>query len=291
MTAGGKKPADRGGGGGRDGRGGWNQQDLGRKILPDGIRRELNRKRRVPNTVSLDFGAIKELPSSWDLGGWIIQQELSPTYGFEVKSINRSEYDSKFYLQLEGEEMVEKFLDAVGEEGREWKDVKSGQVHCIKAKQEGDEWIKVKIVNIHVETEVKQVEAYFRHVGDVKDFKRDVLEGMALDSASIKVKLNEGMEMPTYLIVKGIPGDEEGVVKWELDYPGKPSICYRCYQAGHWRRNCRNPAVPISALLAGPDLSQGGVKGSYAQAVRSQEAVAAEEAKRNEQEREESKGG
>ena len=92
--------------------------------------------------------------------------------------------------------------------------------------------------------------------------------------------------MPTYLIAKGIPGDEEGVARWELDYPGKPSICYRCYQAGHWRRNCRNPAVPITALLAGPDLAEGGIKGSYAQAVRSQEAVAAEESKRNEQERE-----
>ena len=271
--------AARGGGGGK-------RPFEERRILPDGIRRDLNRRRRVPNTVSLNFGNVRELPTSRDLGNWIIEQKLSPSAGFNVKRISRSEYDSKFYIQLDGEEMVEKFMDAIREDGREWTDEVSGHVYHIKAKKEGDEWIKVNIANIDQDTEAKQVEQYFSYVGQVKDFKQDEREGMTLDSATIKVKLKDGAVMPTYLIVKGIPGDEEGVARWELDYPGKPSICYRCYQAGHWRRNCRNPAVPITALLAGPDLAEGGIKGSYAQAVRSQEAVAAEESKRNEQERE-----
>ena len=43
--------------------------------------------------------------------------------------------------------------------------------------------------------------------------------------------------------------------------------------------------MPISALLARPDFTDGGVKGSYAQVVRSKEAIEAEEEKRQEHER------
>ena len=56
-------------------------------------------------------------------------------------------------------------------------------------------------------------------------FKQDVIKGIVLDSATIKIKLTEGAEMPVYLVVKGVPGDMEGVARWELNFPDKPSIC------------------------------------------------------------------
>ena len=48
---------------------------------------------------------------------------------------------------------------------------------------------------------------------------------------------------------------------------------------------CRSPPVLITALLARPALSEeeGGVRGSYAQVVKSAEAVRAEEARVREQ--------
>ena len=74
---------------------------------------------------------------------------------------------------------------------------------------------------------------------------------------------------------------------FSLDYPDKPLVCYCCYEIGHWRRDCRNPSVPITALLERPDLGQGGVKGSYAQAVRSKEAVEREKEQEEERKRKE----
>ena len=117
-------------------------------------------------------------------------------------------------------------------------------------------------------------------------FKQDVIKGIVLDSATIKIKLTEGAEMPVYLVVKGVPGDMERVARWELDFPDKPSICYKCYQVGHWRRECKNPSVPISALLARTDMAEGGMKGLYAQVVRSKEAKEAEEKKKKTNEKE-----
>ena len=189
-------------------------------------------------------------------------------------------------MQLEGEEMVNKFLEAVGEAGREWKEPRGGLTLHIKAKKEGDDWIEVKIANIDQDTDGEEVKAYFGHIGEVKDLKQEVMDGMVSDTASIKVKLKEDAVMPTYLLVKGVPWNREGVVRWELDYPDKPIICYRCYESGHWRRDCRNPAVPITALLDHPDLAEGGVRGSYAQAVMSTDAVEAEEERKREQARE-----
>ena len=86
--------------------------------------------------------------------------------------------------------------------------------------------MEVKISNIQQDTDRKQVETYFGYFGEIKDFKQDEMHGMVLDSATIKVKLKEGAVMPAYLVVKGVPGDMEGVARWELDYKGKPSICY-----------------------------------------------------------------
>ena len=246
----------------------------------------MNRRRRVPNTVSMSFEETREMPTSQDFGRWMIDQGLSPSKGIDVKRFSRSEYDNRFYMQLDGEEMVDKFLETVGEAGREWKEPRGGQIMQIKAKKEGDDWILVKIANIDQDTDEEEVKAYFGHIGEVKEFKQEEMDGMMSDTASIKVKLKEDAVMPAYLVVKGVPGDREGVVRWELDYPDKPSICYRCYQSGHWRRDCRNPSVPITALLARPDLAEGGVKGSYAQVVRSMDAVDAEEERRSEQERE-----
>ena len=258
----------------------------GRRAMPEGIRQELNRRRRVPNTVSMSFEETREMPSSLEFGRWLIDQGLSPSNGLDVKRFSRSENDSRFYLQLEGEEMVNKFLGAVGEAGRDWKEPRGGLTLHIKAKKEGDDWIEVKISNIDQDTDSEEVKAFFGHIGEVKDFKQEEMDGMLSDTASIKVKLKEDAVMPAYLVVKGVPGNREGVVKWELDYPGKPSICYRCHQLGHWRKECRNPAVPITALLAGPELSEGGLKGSYAQVVRSKEAKEAEVEKKNQMERE-----
>ena len=117
------------------------------------------------------------------------------------------------------------------------------------------------------------MKGYFSHIGKVKDFKHVVLDEMKLDIASIKVKVHDDTVIPTYLVVKGVPGNREEVVRWELDYPDKPSICYHCYESGHLRRDCRNPSVPITTLLDCPNLEQCRVKGSYAQAVRSKESA------------------
>ena len=144
---------------------------------------------------------------------------------------------------------------------------------------------EVKISNIDPDTPTEEVVAYFSHVGNVKDFKQEDVLGMTLDSVTLKVKLKEDMEMPAYLVVKWVPGDKEGIVRWDLNYADKPKICYRCYQGGHWRRECRNPSVPIAALLARKDLAEGGVRGSYAQAVRSKGAVQAEKEKKEDKER------
>ena len=256
----------------------------GRVFLPEGIRRDLNRRKRIPNTVSLGFEKFREMPTSRELGEWLVEQELHPEKGFDVKRISRSEHDNRFYLQLEGEGMVDRLVEAIGHEGREWKTA-DGQVQKIQAVKEGDQWLEVKIANIDPDTPQEQVVTNFSHIGEVKDFKQDDIKGMVLDSASLKVKLKEEMEMPTYLVVKGVPGDKEGVVRWDLNYRNKPRVCYRCYQGGHWRRECRNPAVPITALLARTDLAEGGVRGSYAQAVKSKEAVQAETEKKVELEK------
>ena len=253
-------------------------------MLPDSVRRDVNRRKKIPHTVSLGFEEFKELPSSRELGQWLVEQELDPTQGFGVKRISRSQPVHRFFLQLDSDEMVDKFIGAVGQEGKEWKE-KSGQVFRILAKKEGEDWIDVQITNIDPDTPREQVEGYFSHVGEVKDFKQDDLNGMVMDSATIKVKLKEEVEMPTYLVVKGVPGNREGVVVWELSYPDKPMVCYRCYQRGHRRRDCRNPSVPITALLTRPNLAEGGVKGSYAQVVKSREADEAEEEKKVERER------
>ena len=107
---------------GAPGPGGWGRGAGGRRLLPEWVRKELKRRRRVPNTVSMSFEETKEMPTSVDFGRWLIDQKLSPSNGFDVKRLSRSEHDSKFYMQLEREETVENFLKAVGEEGREWKE-------------------------------------------------------------------------------------------------------------------------------------------------------------------------
>ena len=146
MSGEGRKPPDpggrAGGGGGGGQRGGARGGALGggRRILPDGIRRELNRRRRVPNTASMSFEEAREMPTSGEFGEWMVEQGLCPSQGIQVKRISRSEHDARFYMQLENEEMVEKFLQAVGEEGREWKEERSGKSIKIKAKREGDDW-------------------------------------------------------------------------------------------------------------------------------------------------------
>ena len=281
----GKPPEDqgRGGGGGEDRRRGG-EGERKKRLLPFSVRRDLNRRKKVPFTVSLGFEDFQEQPSSMEIGRWLVKQELDPTKGFAIKRISRSEQDHRFYLQLEGEAMVDKFVEEFGQDGKEWKD-KNGLVSWIKAKKEGEDWIEVKITNIDPDTPRDQVETYFSHVGEVKDLKQDEVNGMVLDSATIKVKLKDDVEMPTYLVVKGVPGNSEGVVVWQLDYPDKPMVCYRCYQQGHRRRDCRSPPVPITALLARPNLADGGVKGSYAQVVKSKEAERAEQQKAEEKQR------
>ena len=149
------------------------------------------------------------MPTSRELAQWLIEQELEPEKGIGVKRINRSEHDSRFYLLMDGEEMVEKIMEAIGKEGRVWKDEKSGQIRNIKARKEGEQWMEVKISNIQQDTDRKQVETYFGYFGEIKDFKQDEMHGMVLDSATIKVKLKEGAVIPAYLVVKGVPGDME----------------------------------------------------------------------------------
>ena len=275
----------RGGGGGRIGEIGRNQGGEGgrtmfgqKRMLPESIKRDLMKRKNIPYSVSLGFEEFKELPASLGLGKWLVQLKLSPSTGYGVKRICRSEPDHRFYLQLEDEGTVERFLAAVGEEGKEWKE-KGGQIRIIKAKKEGDGWIEVKIVNIDPDTKEQQVYYYFSHVGETKEFKMDEVDGILMDSATIKVKVKEKTRIPAYLVVKGLPDQSDGVAVWQLDYEDRPLVCFRCYEQGHRRRDCRAPSVPISALLARPALTegQGGVKGSYAQVVKSQDAVRLEE--------------
>ena len=96
----------------------------------------MNRRKKVPNTVSLDFEELREMPSSREVGYWLVEQELEPRSGFNVKRISKSEHDKRFYLQLTGEEMVEQFMVAIGQEGRKWKEEKTGQVRWIKARRD-----------------------------------------------------------------------------------------------------------------------------------------------------------
>ena len=131
------------------------------------------------------------MPTTGDFGGLTVDQGLSPSNGIQVKRINRSEHDSRFYLQLESEEMVDKFLQAVGEEGKQWKEESTGNIFKIKAKKEGDDWIKVKISNIDQDTDAEEVKKYFSHVGEVKDYELDEIDGVKLDTATIKVNLKE----------------------------------------------------------------------------------------------------
>ncbi len=53
--------------------------------------------------------------------------------------------------------------------------------------------------------------------------------------------------------------------RWEIDYRGRPRVCYGCYRPGHNRRQCKE-LVTFNQLSV-----PGGVKGSYAQVVRRQE--------------------
>ena len=261
-------------GGGR----GMERNRVGQKrVLPQSIRKDIIRRKHIPNSLSLGFEEFWELPSSMELGRWLVQQSLAPSSGYGVKRIGRCE-DHRFYLQLEDEITVDRFLAAFGEEGKDWKE-SNGTTRKIKAKKEGDDWVLVNISNIDPDTPAEQVTGYFEHIGETKDFKQDTVDGMEMDSATIKVKNKENTTIPAYLAVKGLPGNSEGVVLWELDYPDKPMVCYRCYEQGHRRKFCRSPRVPISALLARPALTegQGGVRGSYAQVVKSAEALRLEE--------------
>ena len=86
---------------GRGWGGGERRHGGGRIILPEGMRRELDLRRKVPNSISIDFENFKEMPTSRELAQWLIEQELEPEKGIGVKRINRSEHDSRFYLQME----------------------------------------------------------------------------------------------------------------------------------------------------------------------------------------------
>jgi hypothetical protein len=198
-----------------------------KRVLPESIRKDLIRRKNILHSVSLGFEEFWELPPSMDLGKWLVHLGLTPSSGYGVKRIGRSEGDHRFYLQLEDEQTVDRFLNAFGEEGKDWKE-KSGTMRRIKAKKEGDEWVQVKIANIDPDTQAEQVTSYFAHVGEVKDFKQDDVDGMVMDSATIKVRLREESTIPAYMVVKGLPGNSEGVGMWELDYQDKPMVCNRC---------------------------------------------------------------
>ena len=248
--------------------------------LPDGIRRKLNRRRKVPNSVSLSFDKFIEIPSSRDVGSWLVNKGL----GVDVKRVHRSEFDKRFYLQFDKEEEGVKFMEEVGEQGKEWKDEETGEVVMIKARQEGEQWIPVTISNIDPDTPRQEIEDHFKPMGEVKDLEFAKVGNIELDEVNLKVKLKEEVIMPAFLVVRGVPGDDLAVDRWELDYPGKPMVCYRCYNSGHRKRDCRNPTVPLEALLSRTDFTEGGVKDSYAQVVRSQAAAEAEKHRKKEEE-------
>jgi len=74
--------------------------------------------------------------------------------------------------------------------------------------------------------------AMFGTVGSKYDYVKNSL-GIRTDVIETEIKLNK--HIPEFLPAGGR--------KIQVEYPGIPKMCIRCYKTGHLRRNCRSPKV------------------------------------------------
>ena len=252
------------------GAGGGRQGGMRRSFLPPAIRRQLVERKREGSVVALDFGVFMEIPYVNDFIEWMVEMKFeTPDIGLE--KVERQAYDKKFYLTMENEDKLKNILDSFGEEGKEWTDKESGRKVRIMAAREGETWVPVTVMGVSNDTGDDEIKNVFQAFGEVKDIEFVRIGRVKFNEANLLVKVKDGAVLPVFVFSHGVPGHPEQVDRWELMYEGRPLVCYKCFQSGHTRQRCTGQQVTLSDLCSDtrPDLSEGGVPGSYAQVVRS----------------------
>jgi hypothetical protein len=236
----------------------------GRSTLPQEILRMMRRKASA-KVVAMDFGGFLKIPEPAELHRWLKELGLL-TQVEEVKKIDwvgRNEYERKVLVhmkEMQGAEWLEQDFSG----GKDWTDQTTGTIIKIRARWEGQLWKDVVIRGINPQTLVTKVSEVFAEYGEVRKVSFLEMDGVRYDQASLQVRVREDAELPVFIFAqaRGADTGQEEMERWELNFRGRPRVCFSCFRTGHLRQRCPQ-GVTFEALSASE-----GVRGTYARVVK-----------------------
>ena len=88
------------------------------------------------------------------------------------------------------------------------------------------------------------------------------MDGVKYDQTSLQVRLRGDAVLPVFIFAKAIGAGTglEEMERWELDFRGRPRVCYSCFRTGHLRQQCPQGVTMASLTEGAPN--------SYARVVR-----------------------
>ena len=118
------------------------------------------------------------------------------------------------------------------------------------------------IRGINLQTLVTKVQEVFAEYGEGRQVEFQEMDGVKYDQTSLQVRLRGDAVLPVFIFAKAMGagiGMEE-LERWELDFRGRPRVCYSCFRTGHLRQQCPQGVTRASLNEGAPN--------SYARVVR-----------------------